>query len=92
MQKYLKTKKDKKWDIFYFYSSLWVDCTEAFSGIPLSVLLLNYAVVCISKFLYCNEQISFLLHFYTSFYCLIYVSVYDQKNIFKMEMSVWCGI
>ena len=29
------------WDIFYFYSSLWVDCTKAFSGVPLSVLLRN---------------------------------------------------
>ena len=33
---------------FYFYSSLWTDCTKAFSGVPLSVLLLNWAAVCIS--------------------------------------------
>ena len=26
------------WDLFYFYSSLWVLCTKAFQGVPLSVL------------------------------------------------------
>ena len=40
--------KEEVWDIFYFYSFLWADCTKAFSGVPLSVLLLNWAAVCIS--------------------------------------------
>ena len=40
--------EEEVWDIFYFYSSLWADCTKAFSGVPLSVLLLNWATVCIS--------------------------------------------
>ena len=42
--------EEEVWDICYFYSSLWADCTKAFSGVPLSVLLLNWAAVCISKF------------------------------------------
>ena len=28
-----KERSEKEvWDIFYFYSSLWTDCTKAFSG------------------------------------------------------------
>ena len=41
--------EEEVWDIFYFYSSLWADCTKPFSGVPLLVLLLNWATVCISK-------------------------------------------
>ena len=47
----LETKvrsEEEVWDIFYFHSSLWADCTKAFSGVPLLVLLLNWAAVCIS--------------------------------------------
>ena len=40
--------EEEVWDICYFYSSLWADCTKAFSGVPLSVLLLNWVAVCIS--------------------------------------------
>ena len=42
--------EEEVWDICYFYSSLWANCTKAFSGVSLSVLLLNWAAVCISKF------------------------------------------
>ncbi|RVW99804.1 putative ribonuclease H protein [Vitis vinifera] len=37
------------WDLLLFYSSLWASCTAAFSGVPLSVLQLNWAAVCVSK-------------------------------------------
>ena len=37
------------WDLLLFYSSLWAFCTVAFSGVPLSVLQLNWNVVCVSK-------------------------------------------
>ena len=37
------------WDLFYFDSSLWVSCTKAFRGIPLSVVQLDWAVVCNSS-------------------------------------------
>ncbi|RVW92960.1 Transposon TX1 uncharacterized 149 kDa protein [Vitis vinifera] len=37
------------WDLIRFYSSLWASCTEAFRGVPLSVLQLNWIVVCASK-------------------------------------------
>ena len=37
------------WDLLLFYSSLWASCTPAFSGVPLSVLQLNWTVVCTSK-------------------------------------------
>ncbi|RVW89967.1 hypothetical protein CK203_036572 [Vitis vinifera] len=30
------------WDLIRFYSSLWTSCTEAFRGVPLSVLQLNW--------------------------------------------------
>ena len=33
--------KEEVWDIFYFYTSLWAFCTKSFSGVPLSILLLN---------------------------------------------------
>ena len=42
--------KEEVWDKCYFYSSLWADCSKAFSGVPLSFLLLNSAAICISKF------------------------------------------
>ncbi|RVX21954.1 hypothetical protein CK203_001531 [Vitis vinifera] len=37
------------WDLIRFYSSLWASCTEAFRGVPLSVLQLNWIGVCVSK-------------------------------------------
>ena len=37
------------WDLLHFYSSLWASCTIAFRGVPLSVLQLNWIVVCDSK-------------------------------------------
>ena len=37
------------WDLLLFYSSLWAFCTVAFSGVPLSVLQLNWNVVCVTK-------------------------------------------
>ena len=40
--------EEEVWDIFYFYSSLSTVCTKAFTGVPLSVLLLNWVAVCIS--------------------------------------------
>ncbi|RVW80652.1 Protein trichome birefringence-like 5 [Vitis vinifera] len=30
------------WDLIRFYSSLWASCTEAFRGVPLSILQLNW--------------------------------------------------
>ena len=30
------------WDLIQFYSSLWASCTEAFRGVPLSILQLNW--------------------------------------------------
>ena len=42
--------EEEVWDICYFYSSLWTDCTKAFSRVPFSVLLLNWAAICIFKF------------------------------------------
>ncbi|RVW89274.1 hypothetical protein CK203_032671 [Vitis vinifera] len=38
------------WDLIRFYSSLWASCTEAFRGVPLSILQLNWIGVCVSKF------------------------------------------
>ena len=37
------------WDLLLFYSSLWAVCTATFSGVPLSVLQLNWTTVCVSK-------------------------------------------
>ncbi|RVX00585.1 hypothetical protein CK203_036930 [Vitis vinifera] len=37
------------WDLIRFYSSLWASCIEAFRGVPLSVLQLNWIAVCASK-------------------------------------------
>ncbi|RVW27818.1 hypothetical protein CK203_107068 [Vitis vinifera] len=37
------------WDLIWFYSSLWASCTEAFRGVPLNVLQLNWITVCASK-------------------------------------------
>ncbi|RVX22606.1 hypothetical protein CK203_012544 [Vitis vinifera] len=37
------------WDLIWFYSSLWASCTEAFRGVPLSVLQLNWIAVYASK-------------------------------------------
>ncbi|RVW36395.1 putative mitochondrial protein [Vitis vinifera] len=37
------------WDLIRFYSSLWASCTEAFRGVPLSVLQLNWIAVYASK-------------------------------------------
>ena len=37
------------WDLIQFYSSLWASCTEAFRGVPLNVLQLNWIGVCVSK-------------------------------------------
>ncbi|RVW53008.1 putative ribonuclease H protein [Vitis vinifera] len=37
------------WDLIRFYSSLWASCTEAFRGVPLNVLQLNWIGVCVSK-------------------------------------------
>ncbi|RVX13392.1 Transposon TX1 uncharacterized 149 kDa protein [Vitis vinifera] len=37
------------WDLIRFYSSLWASCTEAFRGVPLSILQLNWIGVCVSK-------------------------------------------
>ncbi|RVW79083.1 Copper-transporting ATPase PAA1, chloroplastic [Vitis vinifera] len=30
------------WDLIWFYSSLWASCTEAFRGVPLSILQINW--------------------------------------------------
>ncbi|RVX15460.1 hypothetical protein CK203_009316 [Vitis vinifera] len=37
------------WDLIQFYSSLWASCTEAFRGVPLSILQLNWIGVCVSR-------------------------------------------
>ncbi|RVX22450.1 putative ribonuclease H protein [Vitis vinifera] len=37
------------WDLIRFYSSLWASCTEAFRGVPLSILQLNWIGACISR-------------------------------------------
>ncbi|KAL6323792.1 hypothetical protein AAG906_002260 [Vitis piasezkii] len=37
------------WDLIRFYSSLWASCTEAFRGVPLNILQLNWIGVCVSK-------------------------------------------
>ncbi|WKA04126.1 hypothetical protein VitviT2T_022186 [Vitis vinifera] len=37
------------WDLIRFYSSLWASCTEAFRGVPLSILQLNWIGVCVSR-------------------------------------------
>ncbi|RVW16200.1 putative ribonuclease H protein [Vitis vinifera] len=37
------------WDLIRFYSSLWASCTEAFRGIPLSILQINWIGVCVSR-------------------------------------------
>ncbi|RVX06659.1 hypothetical protein CK203_029469 [Vitis vinifera] len=37
------------WDLILFYFSLWASCTAAFSGVPLSILQLNWTAVCVSK-------------------------------------------
>ena len=80
-----KRPEEEVWDIFYFYSSLWADCTKAFSRVPLSVLLLNWATVCISwfclwfcNFLYFSREISSFSWYFLLF--LIYVSVSDKKK------------
>ena len=41
--------KEVLWDLIRFYSFLWASCTEAFRGVPLSVLQLNWIAVCASK-------------------------------------------
>ncbi|KAL6345662.1 hypothetical protein AAG906_017398 [Vitis piasezkii] len=35
------------WDLIRFYSSLWASCTEAFRGVPLSILQINWIGVCV---------------------------------------------
>ncbi|RVW35813.1 putative ribonuclease H protein [Vitis vinifera] len=35
------------WDLIWFYSSLWASCTEAFRGVPLSILQINWIGVCV---------------------------------------------
>ncbi|RVX11717.1 putative ribonuclease H protein [Vitis vinifera] len=37
------------WDLIRFYSSLWASCTEAFRGVPLSILQINWIGVCVSR-------------------------------------------
>ncbi|RVX03454.1 hypothetical protein CK203_027962 [Vitis vinifera] len=41
--------EDMLWDLIQFYYSLWASCTEAFRGVPLSVLQLNWIAVYASK-------------------------------------------
>ena len=41
--------KEMLWDLILFFSSLWASCTVAFRGVLLSVLQLNWTVVCASK-------------------------------------------
>ncbi|KAL6316817.1 hypothetical protein AAG906_021117 [Vitis piasezkii] len=38
------------WDLIRFYSSLWASCTEAFRGVPLNVLQLNWIWSAFQKF------------------------------------------
>ena len=33
--------KGEVWNLFYFYSSLWTSCTDAFRKVPLSILQLS---------------------------------------------------
>ena len=37
------------WDPFYFYSSLWDSCTNAFKGVPLSISQFDWVTVCDSS-------------------------------------------
>ncbi|RVW68264.1 hypothetical protein CK203_063577 [Vitis vinifera] len=38
------------WDLIRFYSSLWASCTEAFRGVPLNILQLNWIGFAFQKF------------------------------------------
>ena len=55
------------WDLIRFYSSLWASCTEAFRGVPLRILQLNWIGVCISRVW---RLMGFLL--FLEFYCWVF--------------------